>query len=59
MQEGAQPFVLVGFGRGCGVSGGSFRNDFDEEAVGKGRAAEDVDDAVAGEAAEHLGGRTW
>ena len=28
-------------------------DDFDEDAVGEGGAAEDVDDAVAGEAAEH------
>ena len=59
MQEKAQPFVAVEFGRGCGVSVGSFRDDFDEEAVGEGRAAEDVDDAVAGEAAEHLGCLRW
>jgi hypothetical protein len=43
-------------GRTLGTVAGwvvSFADDFDEDAVGQGRVAEDVDDTVFGEAAEH------
>ena len=45
---------------GPGYSGMRVRllgDDFDEGAVGEGVGAEEVDDAVAGEASEHGGGR--